>query len=183
MLINPGANGRKKKGKYLFNQKALAKVFRARFLNGLNQEGCPIPKGVRPEWVVNCTRVGSGISALKYLSKYLYRGVISERNIIANRNGRITFRYVESETGKIRHRTLKGEDFLRLILRHVLPRGFRRTRDYGFLHSNAKKILNLIQLILHVKIMDIAPRSKPAFKCPHCAAQMIFIGVQPAGAG
>ncbi len=130
---------KKKKGKYLFNQKALAKVFRARFLNGLNQEKLPIPKGVYPEWVVNGTRVGTGITALKYLSRYLYRGVISENNIIANRDGKVTFRYIDSKTKSIRYRTLKGEDFLRLILLHVLPRGFRRTRDYGFLHSNAKK--------------------------------------------
>jgi hypothetical protein len=34
-----------------------------------------------------------------------------------------------------------GEDFLWLVLQHVLPKGFRRVRDYGFLHGNAKKLL------------------------------------------
>ncbi len=174
---------KKKKGKYLFNQKALAKVFRARFLNGLNQEKLPIPKGVYPEWVVNCTRVGTGITALKYLSRYLYRGVISENNIIANRDGKVTFRYIDSKTKSIRYRTLKGEDFLRLILLHVLPRGFRRTRDYGFLHSNAKKMLALVQLILHVLIPVIKPCPKPAFKCRHCGSAMKIVGVCMAGAG
>lgn len=174
---------KKKKGKYLFNQKALARVFRARFLDGLNQEKLPIPNGVSPEWIVNCTRVGAGITALKYLSRYLYRGVISEKNIIANRDGKVTFRYIDSETKSIRHRTLKGEDFLRLILQHVLPWGFRRTRDYGFLHSNAKKMLSLVQLILHVQIFIIKPSYKPAFKCRHCGAAMTIIGVWPAGAG
>lgn len=47
---------KKKKGKYLFNQKALAKVFRAHFLDSLNKAGLPIPMGIRPEWVVDCTR-------------------------------------------------------------------------------------------------------------------------------
>ena len=37
---------KKKKGKYLFNQNALAKVFRARFLTALNQAGFSIPKKV-----------------------------------------------------------------------------------------------------------------------------------------
>ena len=174
---------KKKKGKYLFNQKALARVFRARFLNEVNHKGVPIPKGVRPEWVVDCTRVGTGITALKYLSRYLYRGVVSERNIIASMSGHVTFSYIESKTKEKRYRTLKGEDFLRLILRHVLPRGFRRARDYGFLHGNAKKMLNLVRLILNVKIMAIAPRLKPVFKCPHCKAPMIFVGVLPAGTG
>jgi len=167
---------KKKKGKYLFNQQAMARVFRARFLNGLNKEGLPVPRGIRPKWIVDCTRVGTGITALKYL----YRGVISENNIIASQNGRVTFRYIEGESKEICHRTLKGEDFLRLILRHVLPRGFRRARDYGFLHSNAKKLLFLVQLILHVRIMAMARHPRPAFKCSHCGSLMIVVGVRQA---
>lgn len=174
---------KKKKGKYLFNHKALAKVFRARFLDGLKKEGLPVPRGIRPEWIVDCTRVGTGITALKYLSRYLYRGVISERNIISNKNGLVTFKYIESKTKKVRHRTLKGEDFLHLILRHVLPRGFRRARDYGFLHGNAKKLLFLVQMILHVRLIAIDCRPRPVFKCPHCGAPMIILGVRQAGAG
>ncbi|MBW2663567.1 MAG: transposase [Deltaproteobacteria bacterium] len=167
---------KKKKGKYLFNQKALAKVFRARFLDSLNKAGLPVPKGIRPEWVVDCTRVGQGISALKYLSRYLYRGVISEKNIVSNHKGWVTFKYIESKTGKTRHKTLKGEDFLRLILLHVLPKGFRRVRDYGFLHSNAGKLLFLVQLILHVQIKKGVPRPRPVFKCPCCNTPMQIVG-------
>lgn len=172
---------KKKKGKYLFNEKAMAKVFRARFLDGLNTEGLPVPRGARPEWVVDCTRVGTGITALKYLSRYLYRGVISENNIIANKNGKVTFRYIESETGTAKIRTLDGEAFLRLLLLHVLPQGFRRVRDYGFLHGNAKKILALVQLILHVKPPLSTRRPRSAFICPFCKSHMVVIGVRPAG--
>jgi hypothetical protein len=71
---------KKKKGKYLFNKEAMAKVFRARFLAALNQASLSIPKSVAPNWVVDCAHVGKGITALKYLSRYLYRGVISEKN-------------------------------------------------------------------------------------------------------
>nr|WP_320194306.1 transposase [uncultured Desulfobacter sp.] len=166
-----------------FNQKALARVFRARFLDGLNQKKLPIPNGVSPEWIVNCTRVGTGITALKYLSRYLYRGVISEKNIIGNRDGKVTFRYIDSTTKSIRCRTLKGEDFLGIILQHVLPWGFRRTRDYGFLHSNAKKMLSLVQLILYVRILVVKPSPKPAFKCPYCGTAMVIVGVRAAGTG
>lgn len=167
----------------MFNQKALAKVFRARFLDGLNKEQLSIPKGARPKWVVDCARVGTGIPALKYLSRYLYRGVISERNIIANQDGQVTFRYIDGKTKEMCRRTLKGEDFLHLILLHVLPRGFRRVRDYGFLHGNAKKLLFLVQMILHVRIMAIVPRPRPVFKCPHCRKPMKILGIKPAGAG
>jgi len=167
---------KKKKGKYLFNQDAMANVFRARFLTALNEAGFSIPKRVPKEWVVDCTHVGKGITALKYLSRYLYRGVISEKNIVSNQNGQVTFKYIESKTGNTLYRTLKGEDFLHLILQHVLPKGLRRVRDYGFLHGNAKKLLSLVQLILHVVIEVIKQRPRPVFKCPLCQSPMVILG-------
>jgi hypothetical protein len=167
---------KKKKGKYLFNKKAMAKVFRARFLTALNKAGFSIPKRVPEEWVVDCSHVGKGITALKYLSRYLYRGVISEKNIVSNQNGQVTFKYIESSTAKTQYRTLKGEGFLRLILQHVLPKGFRRVRDYGFLHSNAKKLLSLVQLVLQVVIEGVKQRPRPVFKCPRCQAPMVIMG-------
>ena len=167
---------KKIKGKYLFNEFAMAKVFRARFLTALNEAGISIPKNVPQKWVVDCKHVGKGITALKYLSKYLYRGVISEKNIVSNQNGRVTFKYIESKTGNTLYRSLKGEDFLHLIMQHVLPKGFRRVRDYGFLHGNAKKLLSLVQLILHVVIKRIELRPRPVFKCPLCKSPMVILG-------
>ncbi len=166
---------KKKKGKYLFNQDTMANVFRARFLAALNEAGLPIPGKIPPQWVVDCSHVGNGITALKYLSRYLYRGVISEKNIVSNQKGQVTFRYTESSTGNTLYRTLKGEDFLQLIMQHVLPKGFRRVRDYGFLHGNAKKILFLVQLILHVGIKEIEHRPRPVFKCPCCKKPMVVL--------
>jgi hypothetical protein len=82
---------KKKKDKFLFNEFALAKVFRARFLQALNNARLCLPNSVPRKWVVDCTHVGKGLSALKYLSRYLYRGVISEKNIVSNQNGQVTF--------------------------------------------------------------------------------------------
>lgn len=165
---------KKLKGKYLFNEFALASVFRARFLKALITAGFSIPKKTPSKWVADVRHVGKGLPALKYLSRYLYRGVISEKNILSNRNGQVTFRYTHSDTGKTETRTLPGEAFLHLILQHVLPRGFRRVRDYGFLHANAKKLLLLVQLVLHVIIKEVLPRSRPAFKCPTCQSPMLI---------
>lgn len=162
------------KGKYLFNEFALAKVFRARFLAAIAQEGFSVPPNTPNKWVVDCTHVGRGLPALKYLSRYLYRGVISEKNIVANQNGLITFTYTESKTGNAKFRTLKGEDFLHLIFQHVLPKGFRRVRDYGFLHPNAKKLLLMVQLILNVIIKPIVQRKRPVFMCPKCQSPMVI---------
>jgi hypothetical protein len=159
---------------YLFNSFALAKKFRGKFLDLLQSAGLQVPDGIPDKWVAHCEHMGNGIPAVKYLSKYLYRGVISEKNIIDNRDGYITFRYRDSTTGEIRFRKIKGEEFLKLILKHVLPRGFRRTRDYGFLHGNARKIRTLVQLILHVVTWVKPPiRSRPSFICAHCKAAMV----------
>ena len=138
----------------------------------MNKAGLSAPNSLPRKWVVDCTHVGKGLSALKYLSRYLYRGVILENNIVSSQNGNITFKYVESRTGKTGYRTLKGEDFLWLVLQHVLPKGFRRVRDYGFLHGNAKKLLSLVQMVLQVLIEAYAPRPRPVFKCPKCRAPM-----------
>jgi hypothetical protein len=94
---------KKKKSKYLFNEFALATVFRARFLEASTKAGLSLPKQVPRKWVVNCKRAGTGPSALKYLSRYLYRGVIGENNIVSNQDGNITFKYIESRTGKTRY--------------------------------------------------------------------------------
>ncbi len=154
----------------------MAKVFRARFLTAVAEAGFSIPKSVPKKWVVDCKYVGKGLSALRYLSQYLYRGVISEQNIVSNQNGQVTFKYIESRTKKTLFRTLTGEDFLHLIVQHVLPKGFRRVRDYGFLHGNAKKLLLLVQLILRVVIEEIKQRIRPAFKCPCCQSPMVIVG-------
>ena len=163
---------KKVKKKYLFNGFALAKVFRGKFLAGAKDAGLRITCNVPQKWVVHCEHMGTGAPALKYLSRYLYRSVISEKNIISNCNGEVTFRYRDSATGAMQEKTLKGEEFVYLLLKHVLPSGFRRVRDYGFLHGNAKKIRLLVQLILHVIIRPQPPRPRPVFACPHCNRPM-----------
>lgn len=171
---------KKLKGKYLFNELSLAKVFRARFINALKENSLCVPHKLPTKWVANVQNVGQGLPALKYLSRYLYRGVISEKNIVKNENGTITFKYMDSTTKKPAYRTLKGEEFLYLMLKHVLPTGFRRVRDYGFLHANAKKLLKLVQLILQVKLKEKPLRPRAKFICPQCQSEMQIIIIQQA---
>lgn len=170
---------KKIKGDYLFNEFALATVFRARFLEALKQSGICPPNRLPAKWVVDCAHVGKGQPALKYLSRYLYRGVISENDIVSNQDKTITFRYVQSRTRAIKYRTVKGEDFVWLVLQHVLPKGFRRVRDYGFLHGNAKKLLSLVQLILHVLFEPCKLRARPVAKCPKCKMPVDIIAFRP----
>lgn len=115
----------------------LARVFRARMLAALVEAGISLPATPK-QWVVQCQQAGYGDSAIKYLSPYLYRGVPSDKNVISDDGTEVTFRYTDSKTNTYKTRTLKGENFLKLLLQHVLPKGLRRARNYGFLHGNAK---------------------------------------------
>jgi hypothetical protein len=165
-----------KKG-YLFNHQALAKVFRAKMLAAITGEGLPLPERYAEKWVVDCKSVGSGEKALVYLGRYLYRGVIREKDIIACENGRVTFRYKEAKSGRARTRTLPGAKFLWLILQHVLPKGLRRARNFGFLHPNSKRLLAVIQYFFGFdpKRLLALIKPRPPITCPCCGAPMKII--------
>ncbi|MBW6520873.1 MAG: transposase [Desulfoarculaceae bacterium] len=162
----------------LFSHKALAKVFRARLLQAMVNNNLPFPSDCPKQWVVDCKETGNGEKALIYLGRYLYRGVIREQDILQCRDGMITFRYRHAKSGEDRTRTVKGEYFLYLLMLHVLPRGFRRARSYGFLHSCSKKLINLLKLLLRYNpLRGLAGKLKqrPPITCPVCGAAMVII--------
>jgi Putative transposase/Transposase zinc-binding domain len=165
---------------YLFNHKALAKVFKAKFLAALTELGLPLPATLPIEWVVDCKGVGSGEKALVYLGRYLYRGVIAERDILRCDNGQVTYRYKNSKTHKSEQRTVSGVEFLRLVLQHVLPKGFRRARNYGFLHPNSKRLIALLRLLVFKTCSkapaESAPQTeRPKWLCPCCGGVMLIV--------
>lgn len=158
---------------FLFSHKALAKVFRARMLQGMKEAKLLPDKRLPERWVVDCRKIGNGLPALKYLSRYLYRGVIGESQLVADDGEFVTLRYRDSKNNKRCTRTVTGARFVWLLIQHVLPTGFRRVRDYGFLHGNARRKLILIQWFLKVAVnMLNAERSRPPFLCKHCGEPM-----------
>ena len=140
----------KSKGKYLFNSFNLATVWRARLLVHLTKLNLKLPASLPKKWVVDCQHVGKGLPALKYLSCYLYRGVLPDKNIISDIDGQVSFEYQNSQTKATEIRTLPTVEFLWLVLQHVLPKGLRRVRDYGLLQGCCRKIRQQIQLMLAV---------------------------------
>jgi len=153
-----------KSGKYLFNHKALAKVFRAKLLDKMTKSQLKAPTTTN-QWIVDCKYVGKGEKAIIYLGKYLYRGVLAEKNIISNKNGKITYRFQNSKTKKYQTKTVTGEYFLYLIMQHVLPKGFRRARNYGFAHPNCKKIIVLLHYVLKFIPIKLKPKERPKICC------------------
>lgn len=168
---------RKKRGKYLFKQENLAQVFRAKWLTALKALKFSVKEPLPEKWVVDCRAMGSGEKALVYLGRYLYRGVLSERNILSDRDGQITFRYTDNK-GVSQTRTESGARFLWLLLRHVLPKGFRRARDYGFLHANSKRLIHLLQYLLHLIPKIFEQRSRAKHRCKQCGGEMTVVAVR-----
>lgn len=177
--LDPRTRRWRTKSSYLFNHRALAKVFRGKLLAALKQEGLALPATLPHKWVVDCKSVGNGEKVLVYLGRYLYRGVIREADILScdqDRNGQVSFRYRDSQSGEMKVRTLPGADFLHLILQHVLPKGFRRARNYGFLHPNRKGLIALLHLVLRIAPRPPTPdKPRPAFLCPCCGKPMQII--------
>ena len=167
------------KGKkpYLFNHKALAEVFRAKMLDAIRQEVLELPLSLPETWVVDVKSVGTGEKALVYLGRYLYKGVIQEKDIIACDNGRVTFRYRDAKTKRMDTRTVSGAKFLWLILRHVLPKGFRRARNFGFLHPNSKRLIALLQYLLGFDPNRALAwvKKRPRLSCRCCGAVMDIV--------
>jgi len=165
---------KEKSGHFLFDHKALAMVYRAKLLEGMKQLKLPLPKTYPAKWVVDCKAVGQGDKAIIYLGRYLYRGVIREKDILRVTKGKVTFAYQNAQTNTRETRTVDGAKFLWLLMQHVLPKGFRRSRNYGFLHPNSK-LLKQIQLITQVFISPPKPKERPTINCPCCGGAMIIV--------
>ena len=179
-----------KGGKYLFCHKALARVFRAKMLHALSCHGLNLPHAYPEDWVADCKHVGKGNKALVYLGQYLYRGVIKEKDILSCRDGKVTFRYKNSKmnaensrsTNKYQTRTVSAVHFLWLVMQHVLPRGFRRARNFGFLHPNSKKMIRIIQWMFRLNVQKRTAKPRIKMKCPCCGHAMRVVDVLlPAG--
>lgn len=130
--------------------------------------------------MVDCCKVGFGASAFKYLSRYLYRGVLPDKDIINLSEEMVTFKYKESSTNITKKRTLPVLKFLWLILQHVLPKSLQRVRDYGFLRGNAKQLRLQILLILGSDISTMAAtvkRKRAVCIYPCCHHEIHFMGL------
>ena len=168
---------RNNKTGYLFNHQALAKVFRAKMLEAIKQAALELPVRYPETWIADVKSVGQGDTALVYLGRYLYKGVIQENDIIACQNGEVTFRYRDSKTQHLCTRTLSGAKFLWLMLQHVLPKGFRRARNFGFLHPNSKRLIRLLQYLLKLHPNPFLShfKQRPQLVCKGCGGVMRIV--------
>jgi len=113
------------------------------------------------DWYTYTKKTFAGPQAvLKYLGHYTRRIAISNSRIVSFCKDSVSFTVKDrKEPGKRKTLSLKGVEFTRRFLRHVLPRGFVKVRYYGILAARNKKTkLALCQKLTHT------PSYKPVFE-------------------
>ena len=138
------------------------------------------------DWVVYAKPAFGGASAvLRYLGRYTHRVAISNHRLLAFDGERVTFQWKDYAHGD-QHRTmtLSAMEFLRRFVQHILPRGFVRIRQSGFLANTCRAArVALARTLLTTPppapSRDAAPTrttdtaTRVTWACPHCGAAMI----------
>ena len=136
----------------------------------------------RQDWVVYAKPAfGGPAHVLRYLGRYTHRVAISNHRLVAFDGKQVTFRWRDYARGnRQREMTVSAEEFIRRFLLHVLPRGFVRIRNFGFL-ANAHRAA-LLPLCRH--LLGMAPRNdsdaaRPCepvtWPCPVCQGTMVTV--------
>jgi len=148
--------------KFFIPVKVLSKMFRGKFLCSLKQyyyenllmfygdarqyENPKLFEKLLTEcydknWYSYTKRTFSGpLAVVKYLGKYTHRIAISNTRIVTMDEDTVTFNVKDRENNnRIKKVTLKGVEFVRRFLMHVLPKGFVKIRHYGLLANRNKK--------------------------------------------
>ena len=102
----------------------------------------------------------SPLAVIKYLGNYTHRIAISNSRIISMDDDTVTFTVKSyKDNSKKKTLTLKGVEFIRRFLMHILPKGFVKIRYYGILANRNKKT----KLSLCRKLTN-SPIYKPRFE-------------------
>ena len=184
--------------------KVLGRVFRGKFLAGLRaafregklefhghlaslSEPCRFAAWLRVlfrhDWVVYSKQpFGGPEHALRYLGAYTHRVGIANSRLICFADGPVSFRWRDSAHGnRKRVMTLPADEFLRRFLLHLVPRGFVRIRNFGFLANRQRaKLLPLCFSLLGSSTDSTRPENTAdeprSFvtlpKCPLCSGTM-----------
>jgi len=186
--------------------KVLSRVFRGKFVAGLKrafQDGqlrfhgnlalLAQPKifaaWVRPlfrkDWVVYAKRPFGGPQyVLQYLGRYTHRVAISNHRLLSFADGKVTIRWRDSaHHNEQKLLPLSVDEFLRRFLLHLLPQGFVRIRNFGFL-ANRRRATHL-PLCFHFlgARQDPPAQQDPSsindstdlWRCPKCDGPMKVI--------
>jgi hypothetical protein len=139
----------------------------------------------RQEWVVYLKRPFGGPEyVLHYLGRYTHRVAISNHRLVSLTDGQVTFRWRDSaHHNEQKLLSLSLDEFLCRFLLHILPKGFVRIRNFGFLANRKRATL----LPLCFQLLGSAQPSQAEqhacstedgpdlWRCPKCGGPMKVI--------
>jgi hypothetical protein len=117
------------------------------------------------DWVVYAKApFGGPEQVLKYLARYTHRVAISNSRLVSLENGQVTFQWKDyADQNRTKTMKLDAVEFMRRFLLHVLPRGFVRIRQFGFLANRVRKEkLVLCRSLLNTQSPVANPSPPPA---------------------
>jgi hypothetical protein len=126
---------------------------------------------------------GGPEQVLKYLAGYTHRVAISNSRILSIEDGKVKFQWKDYADGnKTKVMTLDAVEFIRRFLLHILPAGFVRIRQFGFLANRARREkLALCRALLGAPATPAeatADEKADEKRCPACkTGHMILIRI------
>ena len=139
----------------------------------------------RQDWVVYLKRPFGGPEyVLHYLGRYTHRVAISNHRLVSLTDGQVTFRWRDSaHHNEQKLLSLSLNEFLRRFLLHILPKGFVRIRNFGFLAN--RKRATLLPLCFQLLDSEQQPQAEQhasstedcpdLWRCPKCGGPMKVI--------
>jgi rubredoxin len=140
----------------------------------------------RQDWVVYLKRPFGGPEyVLHYLGRYTHRVAISNHRLVSLTDGQVTFRWRDSaHHNEQKLLPLSLDEFLCRFLLHILPKGFVRIRNFGFLAN--RKRATLLPLCFQLLKSAQQPRAEQQhasstedcpdlWRCPKCGGPMKVI--------
>jgi len=155
------------KNDYLFNEEALSRVFRGKFMERLKharKTGAFKFVGRSygefksmlyvKNWVVSVRDpVKRPEHVLEYLARYTHRVAIANSRIKKLENGMVSFTIKNRKKKRTETITITAVEFIRRFLLHSLPKGFVRIRHYGFMaNRNRNENLDAIRQLIGVSV-------------------------------
>lgn len=169
---------------FLLPEKAASIIYRAKFRDAMHEAGLydQIDPAVwKKNWVVDVEPVGDGRAALKYLAPYVYRVAISNNRVDAVDEDSVTYHYTPTGESTRVTRRVGGNEFVRGLLQHTLPRNFQRLRYYGFASPNSTLKFAWIRMLVWFYLgwcyvlarkVEPAPIETRPVRCAECGGEM-----------
>ncbi len=136
-------------------------------------------------WVVYAKPpFGGPAHVLKYLARYTHRVAIANSRLVALDEGRVSFLWKDYAHGcRRRVMTLSGAEFLRRFLLHILPKGFKRIRQYGLLANrhhgekleDARRLLSVPREPSREPEGAQADAPRKTHSCPACGVGTMLV--------